>query len=265
MINNMDDKIKDLRNLISEMGKVCQSLEGDSSPGTVLKTSEIELTADELLFINAYASSKPMEDEEEVNLDILEMIKLFTRVENVSLLLLDKENNSLVTRYSVGKNCDLVKHNILAANSGIAQLALQTVDIQSSNRADSNLNNYWGEEIKSFLLCPMEEKGNLIGVISLFNKLDGDTFNSGDINFITYGENVLSKYYYYYENQNLFVTTLKKRNNVDELKDISRSDMSYLLAEISENIVKLYKKDPTSLEIISDHTKKLLKMMSSYI
>lgn len=234
-------------------------------PTTALKTEKIELTTDELLFLNMYASSTPIEDEEAANMDVLRMLKTFTNVKNVSLLLLNEDKLSLVTRFSLGEKSDYLKGKKLSTDCGVIQMALQTVDIQSSNKADDILTSYWDETISSYLICPLEEKGIVIGLLLFINKIDQDQFTNKDIEFITQGENVLSKYYYYYENQNLFVTTLKKRNNVEDLKNISRSEMSYIFAEISETIIKLYKKDSGSIHLISDHLKNLLKLLKSYI
>ncbi len=231
---------------------------------TILKSENIELTADELLFLNTYAASKPLEDEEAVNVDLLEMLKTSTQVENVSLLLADNDG-ILKTRYSTGRNGNNLQGKELSTSSESVRMAIQTVDLQSSSKADVQLEEYWGEPVKSFMVCPLEEKGTVLGVLVLFNKKDSSQFTVKDIEFITRTENVLSKYYYFYESQNLFVTTLKKKNNVDELKDVSRSEFSFQLADLSGMIVRLYKKDPRAMEMISDHIKHLSDLLNSYI
>lgn len=255
-LKNMKDKIDFIHNFFVERN--------DESP-TILKTENIELTADEMLFLNTYAASKPLDDEDEATLDLLKMIKSFLKVENVSILLLDNKKESLETRYSVGSNSETLINKTLSLDSGVVRMAVQTIDLQSSNKADDYMNKYWGKEIDSYLVCPMEEKGSIIGVLLFINRKESPKFTNEEITYITQAENVLSKYYYFYETQNLFVTTLKKRNDVGELKDISRSEISYLLADISEIIIKLYKKDPHSINMISDHLHSLHKLLGSYV
>lgn len=121
-----------------------------------------------------------------------ELLELFN-IQAFSIFLFDKETDELRARY--GSNTDLEEIHIPVSPGSLAgyvALSREVVQVNDAYDADElrsiavglKFDKRWDQtnnfRTKSVLVAPLDFKGNLLGVIQLINKLDGEVFSAFD-------------------------------------------------------------------------------------
>jgi len=108
-------------------------------------------------------------------------------VENISLMLMDREKGNLVVKLAKGMDKEIVKEAKVKVGEGVSGWIAKTgepllinditKDKRFTNRADKYYTN-------SLLSVPLKVKNKVIGVINVNNKISRDVFRKEDLNIL---------------------------------------------------------------------------------
>lgn len=120
---------------------------------------------------------------------ILESAMRLVECESSSILLLNKEDNSLRFKVALGPKGAEAK-NIIVEKNSIAGWVLENNksviigDVSSDSRFSSKVQQKTGYITKNMIAIPMRVKGKCIGVIELLNKIIDKDFDKSDIGIL---------------------------------------------------------------------------------
>jgi signal transduction histidine kinase len=120
---------------------------------------------------------------------IMERINAVLKVEAGSLLLIDEETGELVFQIALGEKAEGVKPFRLQIGQGIAGHVAQSGEPLMISDAQNDRRHYKEVDVttdfltRSILCVPMIVKGEVIGVIEIMNKLEGD-FTESDLTLL---------------------------------------------------------------------------------
>ncbi|MGQ9630848.1 MAG: sigma-54 interaction domain-containing protein [bacterium] len=127
-------------------------------------------------------------DLDEVLTRIMQFATKIVGAEVSSLLLLNKRTNKLQFLVAVGETEDKIKEiGVMDVGVGIAGIVAKTgeplsiADAKSDPRHYKEIDRQIGFETKSILCVPMKLRGEVIGVVEVINKIDGDAFTHDDM------------------------------------------------------------------------------------
>jgi len=142
-----------------------------------------------IIEINTLISSD-MQDGRALLTRILESATKLTNGESSSLLLLDKENNTLYFEITLGPKGPEVKNFTLHVGEGIAgwvaqnNTSLIVNDVDSDSRFHSEISTIIGYPTESILAVPMRLKDTCIGVLEIINKKSKVPFTNEDLQWL---------------------------------------------------------------------------------
>lgn len=129
---------------------------------------------------------KPLDD---LLNQILESSKLLIPSEASSLLLFDKETESLCFHIATGNVGKEIESKYITLDKGIAgwvaknRIGVRIDDCYNDERFDASYDKSTGFKTKSMLCVPMIIKNELIGVLQLMNKKNDLSYSSQDFDF----------------------------------------------------------------------------------
>lgn len=142
-----------------------------------------------IIEINALISSD-VQDGRILLTRILDAATRLTDGESSSLLLLDKENNTLYFEITLGPKGPAVKNFTLNMGEGIAgwvaqnNTSLIVNDVDKDPRFQSEISAKIGYPTESILAVPMRLKDTCIGVIEIINKRSSGVFTNEDLQLL---------------------------------------------------------------------------------
>jgi signal transduction histidine kinase len=147
----------------------------------------LEKRVEELAVLNEMSTSLSSTlDLDKVLTLIMERINAVLKVEAGSLLLIDEETGELVFQIALGEKAEGVKPFRLQMGQGIAGHVAQSGEPLMISDAQNDRRHYKAVDVttdfltRSILCVPMIVKGEVIGVIEIMNKLEGD-FTESDL------------------------------------------------------------------------------------
>jgi len=146
---------------------------------------------EELAVLNEMSASLSSTlDLDEVLTLIMERINAVLKVEAGSLLLIDDETGELVFQIALGEKAEGVKPFRLPMGQGIVGHVAQSGEPLMISDAQKDRRHYKAVDVatdfltRSILCVPMTIKGEVIGVIEIMNKLEGD-FTESDLTLLS--------------------------------------------------------------------------------
>jgi len=146
-----------------------------------------------------------------------------------SLLLYQKETNSLVFKVATGEKAQSLHGKHLKIGQGLAgycALKCKTVNVANTGqdkRFDSSFDKEIGFSTQSVLCVPLLHKGKLVGVLEVINKKDKAQFTKEDEEIlITLGNQIataLENARLYNEVQEIFISTVQSLSSAIDAKD----------------------------------------------
>ena len=118
---------------------------------------------------------------------IMDKILHLLKPSNWSLLLMDADGESLVFEIVVGEGADVLKGTRLKVGEGIAGWTAQSgesvliADVQSDPRFCGRFDEQTRFTTKSIICVPMVNRGNVLGVIELINRIEEGSFTARDM------------------------------------------------------------------------------------
>lgn len=194
-----------------------------------------------------FLEGKKMKTEREVLDSILQSLSRLLMAERISVTIIDKESNFLKPIVGIGVEFKDESGPFLKVGEGIAgKVALSGEPILVQNLEKEGLPpSRYGYKYKtpSFICAPLKVRGEVIGVISVNDKLGGESFNEDDLSLLlTFSSHVAS-----------IIDSVLSRIEMEELvvkKKISEKMLSLLLSGMEPSFI--YKG-------IFDFAKELLK------
>jgi signal transduction histidine kinase len=150
----------------------------------------LEKRVEELAILNEMSTSLSSTlDLDEVLTLIMERINAVLKVEAGSLLLIDDETGELVFQIALGEKAEGVKPFRLPMGQGIVGHVAESREPLMISDAQKDRRHYKAVDVatdfltRSILCVPMIVKGEVIGVIEIMNKLEGD-FTDSDLTLL---------------------------------------------------------------------------------
>ncbi len=118
---------------------------------------------------------------------VMEITKSVMRAEACSVLLLDKATGELLFTVALGEKEEEVKEFRIKPGQGIAGWVLEkeepllVPDVKSDGRFYKGVDDKTGFETRSMIAVPLFVKDKIVGVIEVINKVNGNSFDEGDM------------------------------------------------------------------------------------
>jgi signal transduction histidine kinase len=168
-----------------------ENLKGERHLRQEERIRNLERRVEELAVLNEMSASLSSTlDLDEVLTLIIERINAVLKVEAGSLLLIDDETGELVFQIALGEKAEGVKPFRLPMGQGIVGHVAQSGEPLMISDAQKDRRHYKAVDVatdfltKSILCVPMTIKGEVIGVIEIMNKLEGD-FTESDLTLLS--------------------------------------------------------------------------------
>ena len=140
------------------------------------------------------ASETPVRENATLSERLSEMVERVTEIarrmfnaSGSSVLLLDKQQSDLLFKVATGKVGKQLRRRRIRTQRGIAGWvvhhgeSLIVNDVSKDSRFDNLADRATGFTTKSVMCAPLVEKGKVVGVIEVVNKLDGTGFRDNDL------------------------------------------------------------------------------------
>jgi diguanylate cyclase (GGDEF)-like protein len=117
---------------------------------------------------------------------IMEKVRELLKPRNWSLLLMEPDGQSLRFEIIVGEGADLLKGRTLTIGEGIAGWVARTgesllvQDAQNDHRFCKRFDEICGFTTRSIIAVPLKNKGKVLGVIELINRMEAGYFSDLD-------------------------------------------------------------------------------------
>lgn len=163
---------------------------------------------------------------------LVEKAVKIVRVERASLMLVDRDRNSLRIAASYGISQEVVKNTIIKIGEGIAGkvakegIPLIVSDVEEENLSDEErLKRYKTKSFVSFpiMSVPLKAVGEVIGVINLTDKIDKTIFTALDVKLltalVTQGAIAIKNFWLFTDAKELFINGIKSLSSTIDAKD----------------------------------------------
>lgn len=153
--------------------------------------SELEQLKSELELLNDISKTLTS------SVDISEVLKIlmvkvgqFLKAKNWSLLLLDEERGTLRFEIAVGEASEMLKGKELPLDEGVAGWVARSgraeliSNVKEDKRFCSRFDNESNFETRSIICVPLINKGKVLGVIELVNKIEEGRFTEFDMKLL---------------------------------------------------------------------------------
>lgn len=237
--NHESDKIAQLlienEKLKNEKLALMQLLE-EESVGKKIRES--------LRFIDTAAIMKSLLDQKTFLQLLLSMTIKVVNSEAASIILFDPNTEELFFEEAVGVKAEEVKKFRLKTWEGIAGYcfttgeALAVADVMKDSRFKKEISETIQHSQKALMAAPLIYRQEIIGVLEAVNKIDGDVFNSKDLELLVQIANFsaffLRRSRLYFDLYSLFLLIMEKLVSRENITDISAKDF----IELSNRIEK---------------------------
>ncbi|PMQ00940.1 MAG: phosphohydrolase [Dictyoglomus sp. NZ13-RE01] len=121
---------------------------------------------------------------------IMQLSKETLNAEASSLMLLDKDSNSLIFEVALGEKGDIIKQYKIPLGEGIAGWVALTGepiivnDVRKDPRFAHRYDSLTSFQTRSILCVPLKTKEEIIGVIEVLNKIGMEGFDEEDLNLL---------------------------------------------------------------------------------
>ncbi len=121
---------------------------------------------------------------------VMKRIKDMTMAESWSIILKEEETGDLVLHRAEGKAKRKLKHIRLNAGEGIAGwvsekgIPVVVSDVARDKRFSSRIDKHTGFKTKTLMAAPIKSKGEVLGVLEVINKSNGESFTEEDLTLL---------------------------------------------------------------------------------